>query len=104
MTSKKALITGITGMDGKLLSSLLLLKGYTVYGLYRNNPNKELLKIDGVTYIESDLSKLDSLDILFSDYEFDEIYNLGAQTFINPSWENPEYTFNVNCLSIMKLH
>jgi GDPmannose 4,6-dehydratase len=81
----------------------LLLKGYHVFGLYRNNPNKELLKIDGVTYIESDLSKLDSLDVLFSDYEFDEIYNLGAQTFINPSWEHPEYTFNVNCLSIIKL-
>lgn len=103
MTSKKALITGITGMDGRILSDLLLLKGYHVFGLYRDNPNKELLKIDGVTYIDSDLSKLDSLDVLFSDYEFDEIYNLGAQTFINPSWENPEYTFNVNCLSIIKL-
>lgn len=103
MISKKALITGITGMDGRLLADLLLSKGYEVVGLYRNNPNKELLKIDGVTYISSDLSNLDSINVLFSNHKFDEIYNLGAQTFINPSWENPEYTFNVNCLSIIKL-
>lgn len=103
MISKNVLITGITGMDGRILSDLLLLKGYNVFGLYRNNPNKDLLKIEGVTYIESDLYKLDSLEKLFSNYEFDEIYNLGAQTFINPSWEDPEYTFNVNCLSIIKL-
>ena len=77
MTSKKALITGITGMDGKLLSSLWVLKGYTVYGLYRNNPNKSLVKIDNVTYIESDLSNLDDLKTLFGELIFDEIYNLG---------------------------
>ena len=53
MTSKKALITGVTGMDGKLLSDLLISKGYMVYGLYRNNPNKVLNKIDGVEYIQA---------------------------------------------------
>jgi GDPmannose 4,6-dehydratase len=102
MTSKKALITGITGMDGKLLSSLLLLKGYTVYGLYRNNPNKSLVKIDNVTYIESDLSNLDDLKTLFGELIFDEIYNLGGQTFIGFGWEHPEYTIQVNCLSVIK--
>jgi GDPmannose 4,6-dehydratase len=103
MTSKTALITGITGMDGKLLTKFLLSKGYKIFGLYRNNPKKNLIKIDGVTYIESDLSNLDSLNELFFNYHFDEIYNLGAQTFINSSWENTEYTLNVNCLSIIKL-
>jgi len=103
MTSKTALITGITGMDGKLLTNFLLSKGYKIYGLYRNNPKKNLIKIDGVTYIESDLSNLDSLNELFFNYHFDEIYNLGAQTFINSSWENTEYTLNVNCLSLIKL-
>ena len=102
MTSKKALITGITGMDGKLLSSLLLLKGYTVYGLYRNNPNKSLVKIENVTYIEADLSNLDNLKTLFGDLVFDEIYNLGGQTFIGFGWEYPEYTIQVNCLSVIK--
>jgi len=103
MTSKTALITGITGMDGKLLTNFLLSKGYKIYGLYRNNPKKNLIKIDGITYIESDLSNLDSLNELFFNYHFDEIYNLGAQTFINSSWENTEYTLNVNCLSLIKL-
>ena len=103
MTSKTALITGITGMDGKLLTNFLLSKGYKIFGLYRNNPKKNLIKIDGVTYIESDLSNLDSLNELFFNYHFDEIYNLGAQTFINSSWENTEYTLNVNCLSLIKL-
>jgi GDPmannose 4,6-dehydratase len=103
MTSKTALITGITGMDGKLLTKFLLSKGYKIFGLYRNNPKKNLIKIDGVTYIESDLSNLDSLNELFFNYHFDEIYNLGAQTFINFSWENTEYTLNVNCLSLIKL-
>jgi GDPmannose 4,6-dehydratase len=103
MTSKTALITGITGMDGKLLTKFLLSKRYKIFGLYRNNPKKNLIKIDGITYIESDLSNLDSLNELFFNYHFDEIYNLGAQTFINSSWEDPEYTLNVNCLSIIKL-
>ena len=58
MTSKSALVTGITGMDGSLLADLLLSKGYNVFGLYRNNPNKNLVKIEGVFYIESDLSDL----------------------------------------------
>jgi GDPmannose 4,6-dehydratase len=102
MTFKSALVTGITGMDGSLLADLLLSKGYNVFGLYRNNPNKNLVKIEGVFYIESDLSDLPPLEYLFRDYRFDEIYNLGAQTFINPSWEDPEYTINVNCLSVIK--
>ena len=102
MTSKSALITGITGMDGRLLADLLLSKGYSVFGLYRKNPNKTFAPIEGITYIESDLSNLPSLNELFRDHHFDEIYNLGAQTFINPSWEDPEYTMNVNCLSVVK--
>ena len=102
MTSKKALITGINGMDGKLLSSLLLSKGYTVYGLFRNNPNKPLTKIEGVQYIESDLSNLGNLNELFGDLVFDEIYNLGGQTFIGYGWEYPEYTIQVNAISLIK--
>ena len=102
MISKKALITGINGMDGKLLSSLLLSKGYTVYGLFRNNPNKPLIKIKGVQYIESDLSNLGNLNELFGDLFFDEIYNLGGQTFIGYGWEYPEYTIQVNAISLIK--
>lgn len=102
MTSKKALITGVTGMDGKLLADLLISKGYMVYGLYRNNPNKVLNKIDGIEYIQSDLSNLDDLNTLFGDVVFDEIYNLGAQTFIDFGWQNPEYTIQVNCITIIK--
>jgi GDPmannose 4,6-dehydratase len=102
MTSRSALITGITGMDGRLLADLLLSKGYSVFGLYRKNPNKTFLPIEGITYIESDLSNLPPLNELFHGHHFDEIYNLGAQTFINPSWEDPEYTMNVNCLSVIK--
>ena len=102
MTSKKALITGITGMDGRLLADFLLSKGYSVFGLYRKNPDRNFSPIEGVSYIESDLSNLPPLNELFDSHYFDEIYNLGAQTFINPSWEDPEYTMNVNCLSVVK--
>lgn len=103
MTSKSALITGITGMDGKLLATLLLSKGYSVFGLYRDIPGREIERIEEVNYIESDLSNLGPLDKIFSGHKFDEIYNLGAQSFINPSWEDPEYTMNVNCLAVVKL-
>jgi GDPmannose 4,6-dehydratase len=102
MKPKSALITGITGMDGKLLADLLISKGYKIYGLYRENLEKNLTKVEEVTYIKSDLSSLDPLDELFSGFSFDEIYNLGGQTFINPSWEDPEYTLKVNCLSVIK--
>ena len=102
MTSKSALITGITGMDGRLLADLLLSKGYSVFGLYRKNPGKTFAPVEGITYIESDLSNLPPLNELFIGHYFDEIYNLGAQTFINPSWEDPEYTMNTNCLAVVK--
>ena len=103
MTSKSALITGITGMDGKILANLLLTKGYSVVGLHRSIPGREIEKIKGVTYIESDLSNLGPLDKILFGHRFDEIYNLGAQSFINPSWEDPEYTLNVNCLAVVKI-
>ena len=102
MTSKVALITGITGMDGTLLANFLLSKGYKIVGLFRNKPTNNFSKIDGVTYIESDLFDLDAIDDLLFEYKFDEIYNLGAQTFIDFSWKHPEYTLKVNGLSVIK--
>ena len=73
MTSKVALITGITGMDGTLLANFLLSKGYKIVGLFRNKPTNNFSKIDGVTYIESDLFDLDAIDDLLFEYKFDEI-------------------------------
>ena len=88
----RALITGITGQDGYYLSSLLLEKGYKVYGTIRRSSNFNTQRIDSLlsTYKESgkltlyysDLLDGSSLSSLIKSIEPDEIYNLAAQTLM----------------------
>ena len=98
MTKKKALITGITGQDGAYLSKLLLDKGYQVYGLLarRSSPTiwrLEYLKVlDKVTLLEGDLTDIASISRALLASEPDEVYNLGAQSFVATSWEQPLLT------------
>lgn len=95
---KKALITGVLGQDGAYLSKFLLEKGYKVYGFVarRSTPVdwrlKELGINDEVERIEGDLTDLSSLVRAMKKAKPDEVYNLGAQSFVATSWEQPILT------------
>ncbi len=88
-----ALITGITGQDGLYLAELLLEKGYDVHGLIRgqNNPKRDLVETPApdVRLHNGDLTDLSQPDARAARHrEPDEVYNLGAVSFVAYSWEN----------------
>lgn len=103
---KRALITGITGQDGSYLAKLLLEKGYEVYGLVRRSSSADVinaklrwLKIqDDVKFIDGNLMDLSSLIRAMRDVRPDEVYNLGAQSFVKSSWNQPLLTSQVTGL------
>ena len=109
-----ALITGITGQDGLHLAELLLTKGYDVHGLIRgqNNPKRELVRrlLPQVTLHNGDLTDMSSLIRALRDSDPDEVYNLGAVSFVAYSWENAQLTTDVtakgvlNMLEALRLH
>jgi GDPmannose 4,6-dehydratase len=95
---KTILITGINGMDGTFMAQFLLGKGYKVFGLTRKEiPNP----IVGVTYVFGDLLDTESLYRCLDSVKPDEIYNLGAEAQIKPSWVNPKQHLHVNGISIV---
>jgi len=93
---KKALITGITGQDGSYLAEFLLSKGYEVSGLMRRSgqgPNPRLQNFqDKINIVYGDLTDPASLALTLNEIKPDEIYNLGAQSFVALSWDSPQYT------------
>ncbi|MEI6327551.1 MAG: GDP-mannose 4,6-dehydratase [Candidatus Roizmanbacteria bacterium] len=105
--SKTALITGIMGQDGPYLAKLLLSKGYKVYGLTRrySNPNFSNLDFLGVTkqidFVEGDLTDESSLYNVVRTLRPHEIYNLGAQSFVKSSFDQPKLTTEVNALAVL---
>jgi GDPmannose 4,6-dehydratase len=107
--SKGALVTGITGQDGAYLSKLLLEKGYKVYGLLarRSSDTSWRLRYLGiendVQYIEGDLTDLSSLVRALAHFKVDEVYNLGAQSFVATSWMQPILTGSVTGLGAVNL-
>jgi GDPmannose 4,6-dehydratase len=96
---KTALITGVTGQDGWYLTELLLSKGYQVYGLVRgqSNPKEPALRSDfpELHVLHGDLLDMSSLVTALHIAQPDEVYNLGAVTFVPYSWQNPRLTFDV---------
>ena len=98
LMSKRALITGITGQDGAYLAELLLRKGYSVYGLLarRSTPTVWRLEylniLDKVTLLEGDLTDIASIFSALKESQADEVYNLGAQSFVATSWKQPLLT------------
>ena len=106
MTSKKALITGITGQDGAYLAQLLLNKGYEVYGLHARRASDTLwrlryLGIDAeVRLLEGDLCDQGSLIRAVEKSQACEVYNLGAQSFVGTSWDQPALTAQVTGLGV----
>jgi GDPmannose 4,6-dehydratase len=104
---KKVLITGITGQDGSYLSEFLLEKGYEVHGMVRRSSTE---KFERISHIRPDLRlhQADLLDVLsminlLKDVEPDEVYNLGAQSFVPTSWEQPILTSEFTALGVTRL-
>ena len=110
----RALITGITGQDGLYLAELLVDKGYDVHGLIRgqNNPKRDLVRelLPTVTLHNGDLTDMSSLIRALRDSDPDEVYNLGAVSFVAYSWEQSSLTTDVtakgvlNMLEALRLH
>lgn len=108
MAGKTAFITGITGQDGAYLSSLLLTKGYRVTGLVRRSSTAEIndlrlrwLGIEkDVELIDGDLTDLSGLVRSIKEIRPDEIYNLGAQSFVKSSWQQPILTGHVTAMGV----
>lgn len=103
----RALITGITGQDGLYLAELLLSKGYEVFGLIRgqNNPKFELVQrtVPGVQLLTGDLTDVSSLVRVLAIAQPDEIYNLGAISFVAYSWENASMTSDVTGKGVLNI-
>ena len=103
----RALITGITGQDGLYLSELLLSKGYEVFGLIRgqNNPKLDLVRqtVPDVKLLTGDLTDLSSLLRALQVAQPDEVYNLGAISFVAYSWENAMLTTDVTGKGVLNI-
>ena len=102
-----ALITGITGQDGRFLAELLHSKGYTIYGLLRgqNNPKAQLIR-DEHPYVEligGDLCDFASLIKVLEATQPDEVYNLAAISFVPMTFNQSELTANVNGTGVLRL-
>jgi GDPmannose 4,6-dehydratase len=103
----RALVTGITGQDGLYLGELLVSKGYDVYGLVRgqNNPKVRSVErlIPSVELLEGDLTDLPSLISAIEIAQPDEIYNLGALSFVGLSWRQAELTADVTGMGVLRM-
>ena len=110
----RALITGITGQDGLYLAELLLEKGYEVHGMVRgqSNPKEQVVRdlLPAVQLHHGDLTDMSSLVRILRASDPDEVYNLGAVSFVAHSWENAHRTTEVtgtgvlNLLEALRLH
>jgi GDPmannose 4,6-dehydratase len=106
-----ALITGITGQDGAYLAEFLLDKGYKVYGMNRRSSSNNTSKLSHLLeqYPKNfvlrygDLTDSASIGKLISDIKPDEVYNLGAQSHVQVSFENPVYTSDVDGLGTLRV-
>ena len=108
---RKALITGITGQDGAYLAALLLSKGYEVFGLVRRSSHggvadhrlRWLGIQDKVKILDGNLIDMSSLLRLVIEVQPDEVYNLGAQSFVATSWQQPILTSQVTGIGVLNI-
>jgi GDPmannose 4,6-dehydratase len=104
---KKALITGITGQDGSYLAEFLLNKGYEVYGMVRRSSTINYERIshiqDRLKLLQGDLLDQNSLIEALRNSEPDEVYNLGAQSFVPTSWNQPVLTGEFTALGVTRM-
>ena len=112
--SKTALITGITGQDGSYLAELLIKKGYIVHGITRRSSLINTKRIDHLIKNKNssdgrlvlhygDLTDSSNIIRIIKKVEPDEIYNLGAQSHVAVSFEEPEYTANTDALGALRI-
>lgn len=105
--TKRALITGVNGMDGSHLADLLLDKGYEVYGLERRSSSVNRINTkhieDKITYITGDMTDKGSLQRALYVSNPHEVYNLAAQSFVGSSWNLSEQTTKVNAMGTLYL-
>jgi len=110
----KALITGITGQDGSYLAELLLAKGYDVYGIIRRSSSFNTERIDRLYedphvkdvrlhLFYGDLSDGSCISKILNDVRPDEVYNLGAQSHVRVSFENPIYTVQIDAVGTLRI-
>jgi GDPmannose 4,6-dehydratase len=103
----RALITGITGQDGRYLAELLIGKGYQVHGIIRgqNNPKARIVQdeIPEIELIDGDLTDLSSLIAAVEQVQPDEVYNLGAISFVKLSFSQPELTADVSGSGVLRM-
>ena len=103
----RALITGITGQDGQYLAEFLHEKGYDVFGLVtgQNNPRADPVRetLPFVDLVDGDLQDLSSLIAALEYSQPDEVYNLGAISFVALSFKQPELTANVTGLGVLRM-
>ena len=111
---KKALITGISGQDGSYLAELLISKGYEVNGIIRRASSFNTGRLEDI-YADphlptnrlrlhyGDLSDASCLARLVSEIQPDEVYNLGAQSHVRVSFDNPEYTGDITAIGTIRL-
>jgi GDPmannose 4,6-dehydratase len=106
MAQRTALVTGVTGQDGAYLSQLLLNKGYRVFGLLRRSASADVIAerlrwlgiAERVELVDGNLTDISSLIRTLTECAPDEVYNLGAQSFVKASWNQPLLTGQVTAL------
>src|SRR5207245_6098559 len=103
----RALVTGITGQDGRYLAQFLVGKGYDVFGLVNGQANPKIHVLQEETpeveAIEGDLQDLSSLIAAVEQVQPDEVYNLGAISFVALSFRQPEATADITGLGVMRI-
>ena len=112
--TKTALITGVTGQDGAYLTRLLLKKGYIVHGVKRRSSSFNTSRIDDL-YVDphdpsarfflhyGDLTDSTNIIRIVQETQPDEIYNLGAQSHVQVSFETPEYTAQSDAIGALRI-
>ncbi len=105
--SRTALITGITGQDGSYLAEHLLSLDYRVVGLVRRSASENFWRIkpirNEIELIQADLLDQSSLDTAIRQIDPDEVYNLGAQSFVPTSWEQPILTAEFTGVGVTRI-
>src|SRR5436305_9715926 len=103
----RALITGIDGQDGQYLAELLVAKGYETFGMIRGqaNPKRQIVQeeIPELEIIEGDLQDLSSLIAVVEQVQPDEVYNLGAISFVALSFRPRELTADITGLGVLRM-
>jgi len=107
MVPKRALVTGITGQDGRYMAQLLVSKGYDVFGMVRGQANPKIRMIQEETpeleLVEGDLQDLSSLISAVEQVQPDEVYNLAAISFVALSFRQAELTGDITGLGVLRM-